>query len=81
MIQKIIKIGDSVGITIPKSALKELNMKAGDEVYVEADVVSGSLLYTPVKKNKMTYRQSRIANITLAFINRYRKDLEALKDK
>ena len=34
MTQKVLKIGSSAGITIPKKTLKELGIKIGDEVEV-----------------------------------------------
>ena len=35
MIQKVIKIGSSAGITIPKKQLKELGISIGQEVEVQ----------------------------------------------
>lgn len=32
MVQKVIKIGSSLGVTIPKKEVNELNLVAGDEV-------------------------------------------------
>lgn len=37
MIQKIIKVGNSFAITIPKSFINETGFKSGDEVEVESD--------------------------------------------
>ncbi len=34
MVQKVIKIGSSLGVTIPKKELSELNIMAGDEVEI-----------------------------------------------
>jgi len=34
MVQKVIKIGSSLGITIPKKEVSELNIVAGDEVEI-----------------------------------------------
>jgi len=34
MVQKVIKIGDSLGVTIPKSRVNELGLTAGDKVEV-----------------------------------------------
>ncbi len=35
MTQKIIQIGSSAGVTIPKKQLKDLGLKVGDEVNIE----------------------------------------------
>ena len=34
MVQKVIKIGSSLGVTIPKKEANELNIVAGDEVEI-----------------------------------------------
>lgn len=35
MVQKVIKIGDSLGVTIPKNRVDELGLSAGDKVDFE----------------------------------------------
>lgn len=35
MVQKVIKIGSSAGVTIPKKQLSELGIRIGDEVDIE----------------------------------------------
>ena len=37
MTQKIIKVGNSFAVTIPKSFVNEAGFKSGDEVIVESD--------------------------------------------
>ncbi|MDP3953508.1 MAG: AbrB/MazE/SpoVT family DNA-binding domain-containing protein [bacterium] len=37
MAQKIIKVGNSAAVIIPKKSLKELGIKIGDEVIVRVD--------------------------------------------
>ncbi|OGF82268.1 hypothetical protein A3B18_02915 [Candidatus Giovannonibacteria bacterium RIFCSPLOWO2_01_FULL_46_13] len=75
MAQKILKIGSSVGVTIPKKSLQDLGLKPGDnvEVRVEGENI---IIQGPVKK--ATSRQKKVAKLTFDFINRHRKDLEAL---
>ena len=79
MVQKVIKIGKSTGITIPKNILEEMHLKAGDQVTVEYDKGKTSLVVKP--ENQSTARQKRIAELTSDFIERYRKDLEELAKK
>ena len=82
MTQKIIKVGDSIAVTIPKDAAKQLNIKAGDEVAFVLHEGTGSIAYTPVKKHTREFNhQEKVVDLTLKFINRYRDDLDALKDK
>lgn len=37
MIQKIIRVGNSVAVTIPQSVIKEKRLKVGDEVQVDIE--------------------------------------------
>lgn len=68
MTQKVLKVGNS-DIIIPKRTLKELGLRPGDEITVS------------IRSKGMTKRQKKIAELTLDFIDRYRKDLEALARK
>ncbi|MBI4059705.1 AbrB/MazE/SpoVT family DNA-binding domain-containing protein [Candidatus Giovannonibacteria bacterium] len=79
MTQKVLRVGSSAAVTIPKKSLEELGLKPGDEVIVELDRKSRKVSIRP--SQTMTKRQERIAELTLSFINRYRKDLEALAKK
>jgi len=79
MAQKVLKIGSSIGITIPKHIAEEFKLVAGDSVTLAPDQKSGGFKVIP--KNKATKSQDKIAKLTLNFIKRYRSDLEALKDK
>ncbi|KKW15838.1 MAG: hypothetical protein UY54_C0003G0014 [Parcubacteria group bacterium GW2011_GWA2_50_10b] len=79
MTQKVIKVGDSAAVIIPKKSLKELGLAFGDEVVV--DVNSKEQLVSIRPMAKPSKRQERIAELTYNFINRYRKDLETLADK
>ena len=78
MIQKVLKVGSSAAVTIPKRSLEELGLKIGDSVSVsvrdkkvtiEARVVSADV----IDVDTVTWAKS--------FIERYRPALEALKDK
>ena len=37
MLQKVIKVGNSAAVTIPKYFLEKSSMKIGDKVFVEFD--------------------------------------------
>lgn len=62
MTQKIIQIGNSTGIIIPKSLLKLIGLKPGSEVTVETDKSTNSLII----QNKATVVKS--STITPHFI-------------
>ncbi|MSR71283.1 MAG: AbrB/MazE/SpoVT family DNA-binding domain-containing protein [Candidatus Taylorbacteria bacterium] len=65
MIQKVIKIGSSAGVTIPKRTMEELGIAIGDEVSIKISHV----------ENKIS---SELIDWTDRFIKTYRKDLEKL---
>lgn len=77
MPQKIIKIGTSAGVTIPKESLEKMKVKVGDEVVA---TIRGEKLVI-WRRGKTSEKQNKITELTLDFIERYREDLEALSDK
>lgn len=76
MTRKIIKIGSSAGVTIPKESLERRGLSVGDELEFRDD---GDTLSFSAKKDND--QRDKLAKRTLDFINRYRADLEALADK
>ncbi|MBI2635434.1 MAG: AbrB/MazE/SpoVT family DNA-binding domain-containing protein [Parcubacteria group bacterium] len=79
MTQKVLKVGSSAAVTIPKKSLEELGLKVGDRVAVEVDKKRKAVIVQPTKK--LSVREGRVAELTLNFIDRYRKDLETLARK
>lgn len=79
MTRKVIKIGTSTGITIPKEVLEELGLSTGDEVELEIDPKANKISVTPTVG--LSKADKKIAKLTMDFINRYRSDLTALADK
>ncbi len=65
MLQKIIKIGTSAGVTIPKKQLEELGLKVGDTV---------ELAINRPKKPGMT----KLAKALDDFMQTYKEDLANL---
>lgn len=53
MKQKIIQIGNSVGVIIPRDVLKETGLKNGSRVYVEKDP-NGATIYITRKEKLFT---------------------------
>ena len=76
MTQKLLKVGSSVAATIPKKSLKELGLKAGDEIRVMVDVKEKIVTIEPVHKPS-----KEILSWTDQFIRRYRPALKALANK
>ncbi|MEE8131676.1 MAG: AbrB/MazE/SpoVT family DNA-binding domain-containing protein [Candidatus Paceibacterota bacterium] len=79
MTQKVLKVGSSAAVTIPKKSLEELGLKIGDQVSIEIDTNKKIVSIKPVEK--ISKEDVKIARLTLNFINRYRKDLEVLAKK
>ena len=77
MAQKVIKIGSSAAITLPKRILEKLGISIGDKVVVESE--GGKIVVEPQKP--ASSRDAHIAKLTHNFVERYREDLEALSDK
>ena len=76
MAQKVLKVGSSAAVTIPKKSLKELGLEIGDEVAVEINTKEKTFMVRPV--SKPSSREQKIAEMTLDFIEEYREDLVAL---
>jgi len=64
MTQKIIKIGSSAGVTIPKKQLDELGLRVGDEVQIDIKP----------KQNK----HAKFMNDLEKFMDTYDQDLKNL---
>lgn len=76
MIQKVLQVGSSAAVTIPKGALKGLGIAVGDEVSVAVDMDRKRVVIesqTPVNEELVSW--------TKRFIKQYRPALDALKDK
>ena len=79
MIQKVLQVGSSAAVTIPKKSLKGLGLKIGDSVTVNIDAVRRIVSFQSVKKESA--RAKKITELGVNFVNRYRADLESLAHK
>lgn len=79
MTQKVLKVGSSAAVTIPKKSLEELGLKIGDKVVIHIDRSRKTVSITPAAE--LPKKDQKIARLTINFIERYRKDLEALAKK
>lgn len=77
MLQKVIKVGNSAAVTLPKDILKVSKLSAGDEVHVQVDDATGAIIVS-AKDNPFKGMSPDIANWTKNFINKNRKALEEL---
>jgi len=70
MVQKVIRIGTSAGVTIPKKQLDELGIRIGDQVE-----------FTVTKKvNKLVKHQQLLENLN-DFMTTYDQDLKNLSKR
>ena len=80
MAQKVLKVGSSLAVTIPKQLAEKLKWKPGDRVEVRADPSHQRVTYYS-QQEPLSSKEMKIAEIAYRFIQRYRKDLEALAQK
>ena len=79
MAQKVLKVGSSAAVTIPKDILRELGLRIGDRIALTFNKAKRVLV---IESPKIISREDqKIARLTSRFIDRYRKDLEALAQK
>lgn len=70
MVQKVIKIGTSAGITIPKKQLEELGISIGDSVE-----------FTITKKVNKPVKHAQLIRDLEEFMNIYDQDLKNLANR
>lgn len=77
MTQKVLKVGSSAAVTIPKSSLEELGLNVGDRVVVEIDKKRRSFSVRPIFQTA----DKKLLDWTAKFIKRYKPALDALAKK
>lgn len=79
MRQKVLKVGTSAAVTIPKKSLKELGLKIGDELNVDIDRKSRSVIIQAIEP---LFREDiKILKIGHNILEKYRADFRALANK
>lgn len=76
MRHKVIKVGTSAAVIIPKKSLKQLDLKIGDVVDINIDYQHKKVTAEPAAK--LTDEDKKVAKLTANFIKRYKKDLQKL---
>ena len=77
MTQKVLKVGTSAAVTIPKESLKELGLKIGDSVRLEVDIKRRIVSIEPVAHRV----NAELLMWTDGFIKQYRSALNSLAKK
>ena len=76
MTQKVLRVGTSAAVTIPKHSLQELGIKIGDRVSLTINKQQRTVAIRPT--DTLSDEDTHIARLAHRFIQRYRKDLEEL---
>ena len=77
MTQKVLQVGSSAGVIIPKKTLGQLGLRVGDKVNAEVDTKQRKVMIEPISKTV----DKELLNWTRKFIEKYRPALEALARK
>ena len=80
MINKLIKIGNSVGITLPKKLLSLLDLQQGEEVFVDTDLKNKSIIIKSIIVAKNEVNKDVVQGMG-KFTKRYSKALKNLSKK
>lgn len=76
MTQKILRVGSSLAVTIPKKTVKELGFRAGGTVNVHVDTVKKRVTIEAVQK-----QYGEVISWTDQFMEKYKTALKELADK
>ena len=80
MIQKVIKVGNSAAVTLPKEILIQSKLSSGDKVHVTLDEATGAIIVS-ASENPFKGLSPDIAVWTKNFIVKNRAALEELANK
>lgn len=74
---KIIKVGSSAAVTIPKKVLKNLSIDIGDKVFINVDGKNRRIIVEPLVNFQI---EDEMTNKIESFISKYKKELEKLSE-
>ncbi len=81
MSQKVITIGSSIGAVFPKALVDELEFIPGQEISVSAEGPDRIVIERKRRTNPSTAQSANLVKWAAAYVEKYRKDFEALADK
>ena len=81
MVQKIIKIGSSIGVVIPKDTAHILGFEAGQDVEMTSHPENDSIAFHRISKETKNVIDPALLEWTDSFIDRNRELLERLKNE
>ena len=80
MTQKIIKVGTSAGVVLPKAYLEKAGLRVGTRVELDFLDKHNKIIIT-YQKPEISQKDEEVGKIALGIINRYRDDFNALSKK
>lgn len=80
MLQKVIRVGNSAAVTIPREFAKKYNINSGDQVEVRLVANKPVLEIFPKEKIAKSYISGEFVGKTKAFVKKNKKLLEKLAD-
>lgn len=83
MTQKVLRVGSSAAVTIPKKFLGELSWKIGDKVYVTSDILNRKILISKykIKIGEVSKTDLEILKHVKKFFKHYGQYLKAVTQK
>jgi putative addiction module antidote len=81
MIHKILKVGDSAAVTIPKQVLKDMGVKIGDRVTVNYVADKKSVTIESLNKEHAYPISREFHGMVKEFITRYKPALDELSKR
>lgn len=81
MLQKIIKVGNSFAITIPKEFMKDKKWKAGESVYVDKSPDGSGIMVQKEQRSSQNVLTPAFKNWLDAFNKKYKPALTELAKK
>ena len=78
MSQKIITIGSSIGVVFPKPLVQKLGFAPGQEIEVNAEGIDRVVIERRTRTKSK--RNADLVKWAASYVERYRKDFEALAD-
>ena len=79
MMEKIIKVGESAAVAIPKKLMEDLDLQIGDQIEINPDKDARTVTIKP--HQDVSPRDREVLKIALNILDRYRGDFEALANK
>lgn len=77
MVNKVLRVGDSAAVTLPKQTLKEMGLAIGDKVVITYLPEQQEIVIRPLQVQTAQV-SDRVARLTTSFIDQYRDALKQL---